>query len=105
MIEITASEPERHVQISVGRLIIGRVTLTTIEDSTSSKEHFKISGYDSDDGAFYGLRKMVQPGHEPYKSFKEAAEDLLDQRGYGPIAVEADGKTLENLCLMRRVTL
>ena len=95
MIEITASESERHVQIKVGERLIGRVT------RIGGRGRYEISSYDSEEDHYSRLRKS-SPALDPYESFPAAVSDLLKQCGYGKVVVDA---TIGEVNLMPRVTL
>lgn len=96
MIEITASEPRRHIEISVGELLIGRVT------RIEGKQVYEVSVYDSEEDCYGTGGKLANPTWEPYTSFGEAIQDLLEHCGYGALAVD---RTITDVNLMKKVTL
>ena len=96
MIEITASEPRRHIQIRIGDLLIGRVT--RIEGINA----YEIAVYDPVEDCYDCKGKLSEPTWEPYASFAEAVRDLFEHCGYGGLVID---KTLPGVDLMQKVQL
>ena len=96
MIEITASEPQRHIEISIGDLLIGRVT------RIEGEKVYEVATYDSEECCYSAERKLANQTWEPYTSFGEAVQDLLEHCGYGALAVD---RTIKDVNLMKKVTL